>query len=148
MCACGLLSEGKEISSLQFTANFDGGGRTVAEAGVGASAAGTRFSIPVLYRNGSADTGIAFVKVSPQPAALTLALRNGAGSTIDTHEISLFPGHHLPRFATEFFPVVVNQGEFTGVGIVTPFGTVSPDRVDIEATDARGLKSAKGSKAF
>jgi hypothetical protein len=37
---------------------------------------------------------------------------------------------------------------FTGIGIATPFGTVLPDRVDIVATDARGLTSGTVSKTF
>lgn len=37
---------------------------------------------------------------------------------------------------------------FNGIGITTPFGLVLPDRVEIEATDAKGLKSGKVSKNF
>ncbi|HEV8130970.1 MAG TPA: SBBP repeat-containing protein, partial [Acidobacteriota bacterium] len=29
---------------------------------------------------------------------------------------------------------------FTGIGFLTPFGTLAPDRVDVQATDAKGLK--------
>ncbi|HEY3128912.1 MAG TPA: SBBP repeat-containing protein [Acidobacteriota bacterium] len=37
---------------------------------------------------------------------------------------------------------------FTGIGVPTPFGTLSPDRVDVQATDARGLKSNVFTKNF
>ncbi|MBI3939538.1 MAG: choice-of-anchor D domain-containing protein [Acidobacteria bacterium] len=37
---------------------------------------------------------------------------------------------------------------FTGMAIATPFGTLFPDKVEIEATDAKGLKSNAFSKAF
>ncbi|RPJ86056.1 MAG: hypothetical protein EHM18_08165, partial [Acidobacteria bacterium] len=43
---------------------LDSGGRCLVEAGVGASPAGARFVIPVLYRKGTSNTGVAFANIS------------------------------------------------------------------------------------
>ncbi|HEV8132246.1 MAG TPA: cohesin domain-containing protein [Acidobacteriota bacterium] len=93
---------------------LDGAGKTIAEAGVGASAPGTRFSIPVLYQKGAADTGIAFANVSSQTAELALTLRDKTGAIVNSQKASLLPGQHLPRFATEFFTSLASQSDFSG----------------------------------
>ncbi len=93
---------------------LDGTGKTIAEAGVGASSPGTRFSIPVLYQKGAADTGIAFVNISGQAAELTLTLRDKAGTIISSQKTVLSAGQHLPRFATEYFSSLASQPDFSG----------------------------------
>jgi hypothetical protein len=93
---------------------LDDTGKTIAEAGVGASSPGTRFSIPVLYQKGAADTGIAFANISGQAVELTLTLRDKTGTIISSQKTVLAAGQHLPRFATEYFSNLANQSEFSG----------------------------------
>lgn len=103
------------IGGTALFSQLDNGNQTVAEAGVGASVPGTRFSIPVLYQQGSVDTGIAFANISTQQADLILTLRNGSGAIVETAlPPSLLSGRHLPRFATEFFATLRAQPSFVG----------------------------------
>jgi hypothetical protein len=37
---------------------------------------------------------------------------------------------------------------FTGLAVSTPFGSVGPNRVEIEAIDSRGVRSNKLTKSF
>jgi len=94
---------------------LDAGGKTLVEAGVGASPAGTRFVIPVLYRKGSANTGVAFANATGQATDLTLTLRDKAGLSVETATLHLGPGQHIPKFASELFSQLATRDDFAGV---------------------------------
>jgi len=93
----------------------DGAGRVLLEAGVGAAAAGTRFSIPLLYTSGKANTGVAFANTSGQPVELRLILRDKAGEEIDNATVRLGIGEHIPKFATELFDSFSGRSDFAGL---------------------------------
>ncbi len=94
---------------------LDSSGHTLVEAGVGASPAGTRFVIPVLYRKGASNTGVAFANISSVAADLDLALRDKTGAAVETAPVHLAPGEHLPKFATELFGSLGARDDFAGV---------------------------------
>ncbi len=95
---------------------LDASGHALVEAGVGASPAGMRFVIPVLYRKGASNTGVAFANVSSSPTDVVLTLRDKTGvSVADPADIHLAPGQHLPKFATELFASLAAREDFAGL---------------------------------
>jgi len=109
------LSASGPVGGTILFSQLDAGGSPLVQAGVGASPAGTRFVIPVLYRKGTSNTGVAFANVSSQSADLTLTLRDKTGSSTDTASVQLAPGQHLPKFATELFGSLAAVNDFAGV---------------------------------
>ena len=99
----------------------DTAGNVTSEAGVGASPVDTRLSIPVLFDQLGANTGIAFVNFSSQTVQITLIRRNEAGMELEQTTITLEPGEHLPRFADQFFEQLAGAAEFQGsIEITSP----------------------------
>jgi hypothetical protein len=103
----------------------DASGRTVTEAGVGVAPAASRFSVPLLYTRGSANTGVAFANASSQAVDLSLVLRDASGAALLTSTARLEAGRHLPRFATEYFETLGERAEFLGSIEVHSTGPVS-----------------------
>ncbi len=108
------------------------GSQCVSESGVGDSRQGTRFSVPLIFVRGRSDTGIAFANGSSRPVDLVLTLRNQAGAAQGTQPVPLVAGQHLPKFASEFFPVMQNHPEFSGSIEVTATAPVSAIALKLE----------------
>ncbi|MFB3906038.1 MAG: cohesin domain-containing protein [Acidobacteriota bacterium] len=90
------------------------GSQCVSESGVGDSRRGTRFSVPLIFVRGRSDTGIAFANGSNRAVDLVLTLRDQAGTAQGTKPVPLAAGQHMPKFASEFFPVLQDHPEFSG----------------------------------
>ena len=110
----------------------DAGGNVTSEAGVGASPVGTRFSIPVLFDQGGANTGIAFVNSSSQTIQITLIRRDEAGMELEQEMITLEPGQHSPKFATELFDQLAGVAEFQGSIEITSSAPISAVALKLE----------------
>jgi len=110
------------------------GSQCVSESGVGESGQGTRFSVPLIFVRGRADTGIAFANGSSRAVDLVLTLRDQAGAAQGTQPVPLAAGQHLPKFASEFFPVLQNRAEFNGSIEVTATAPVSAIALKLEGT--------------
>jgi hypothetical protein len=93
----------------------DSGGFPTAEAGVGASAAAKRFSIPVLLSQEGSNTGIALANISETDAFISLDLKGLDGIIQEQTTLSLNAGEHLPRFASELFSSLDGLADFEGV---------------------------------
>ncbi|MFB3906035.1 MAG: prolipoprotein diacylglyceryl transferase family protein [Acidobacteriota bacterium] len=106
-----LTASGPVGGTILFTQR-DGGGNTLVEAGVGASPAGTRFVIPVLYQKNASNTGVAFANVSPAATDLGLTLRDRTGALLGTANVPLGPGQHSPQYVTGLFALA---DSFAGV---------------------------------
>jgi len=104
---------------------LDSSGRCLVEAGVGASPAGTRFVIPVLYRKGTSNTGVAFANISSLATDIALTLRDKAGEAADTASVHLASGEHLPKFANELFSALSGRDDFAGILEVASANPVS-----------------------
>ena len=100
-------------------------GATVAEAGVGASPVGKRFSLPVIFVSGSSDTGVAISNLSAEAVEITLTLKDLDGSVLASRPLDLGPGEHVPRFASEFFDALDGLASFQGTIEVEAPVTVS-----------------------
>lgn len=82
---------------------LDAAGNLVTEAGVGAAALMSDFSIPV-DTTGNFDTGIAFANPSVDTITATLRLYDLSGFFVGKAELPLASLHQAARFITEFFP--------------------------------------------
>jgi len=110
------------------------GSKCVAESGVGDSRQATRFSVPLIFVNGKSNTGIAFANGLNRPVDLLLTLRDKNGVAQGTQAVPLAAGQHLPKFASEFFPILQNQAEFNGSIEATATAPVSAIALKLEGT--------------
>jgi len=110
------------------------GSACISESGVGDSRQGTRFSVPLIFVRGRSDTGIAFANGAGRAVDLVLTLRNQSGAAQGTFPVSLAAGQHLPKFASEFFPVLQNHAEFNGSIEATATAPVSAIALKLEGT--------------
>jgi len=110
------------------------GSQCVSESGVGDSREGTRFSVPLIFVRGRSDTGIAFANGSARAVDLVLTLRDQAGTAQGTYPVALAAGQHLPKFASEFFPVLQNHAQFHGSIEAMATAPVSAIALKLEGT--------------
>lgn len=89
-------------------------GRVVTETAVGTSPSLTRVAVPVLFTAGEANTGIAFANPSSQSADILLFLRETTGALVAIRSVTLEPGRHLAKFATEYFEQIGGRPSFQG----------------------------------
>lgn len=82
---------------------LDAAGNLVTEAGVGAAALMSDFSIPV-DTTGNFDTGVAFANPSVDAITVILRLYDLSGFFVGRAELPLASRHQTARFITEFFP--------------------------------------------
>lgn len=90
------------------------GGVTRSELGVTASGTDKLFSFSPQYRAGEADTGVALVNPGSSSVSGVLILRDTSGEERERISLTLAPGEHRASFVTEFFPSLVESGEFLG----------------------------------
>jgi len=110
------------------------GSQYVSESGVGDSRQGTRFSVPLIFVRGRSDTGIAFANASARAVDLVLTLRDQTGAARGTQTVALAASQHLPKFASEFFPVLQSHAEFNGSIEATATAPVSAIALKLEGT--------------
>lgn len=103
----------------------DGRGNTLTEAGVGDSPFGSRFMVPVLYEAPSVNTGIAIANLFDLTVEVDLTLRDEFGAEEATSTLSLAGGEHRPRFATEFFPLLLEENDFKGSLLIEASSDIS-----------------------
>ncbi|RPJ51180.1 MAG: hypothetical protein EHM23_34460 [Acidobacteria bacterium] len=108
------------------------GSQCISESGVGESRQGTRFSVPLIFVRGKSDTGVAFANGTARAVDLVLTLRNQAGAAQGTYTAPLAAGQHLPKFASEFFPVLQTHAEFNGSIEATATAPVSAIALKLE----------------
>ena len=98
------------------------------DSGVPSSSPIQDFSLPVQVISDVLDTGVAMVNVDnnggPSPSTaqnqITLSLYDEAFELVETVEVPLETGHHLPRFASELFQALGGNGiDFKGSMTVT-----------------------------
>ncbi len=102
--------------------------QTLFDSGVPSSGPILDFSLSVQVVSGVSDTGVAIVNVggnggqSPSAAQnqVTLSLYDEAFELVETVEVPLDSGQHLPRFASQLFPALRGDGiDFRGSMTVT-----------------------------
>jgi len=102
------------------------GGRMVTEAGIGPSAAQSRFLVPVLYRKGVSSTGLALANSGNENKEIAFRLIDPAGGETGSNRVALAPQAHLACFVheTAMFPALAAQESFMGVLEITADASV------------------------
>lgn len=136
-------ASGAQTATLTIASNDARGNATVNLAGTGVS--------------GAPEIGaVTVTKLDADSARIDLVLSDPAGDVVKI-EYAFFRSGALQTTRVVNSPADINLAgqtsgivsrTFTGLSATTPFGTVFPDRVDIEATDTLGAKSNKVSKTF
>lgn len=119
-----LISTAPLGGTLVFTTR-DANNMAIAEAGVGSSSPGNRFSVPILVEGAATNTGIAAVNFNNSDANFDLILKDSEGVVLAQEMVLLGPGEHLPRFATELFDIFDFGERFEGSIEITSDATFS-----------------------
>ncbi len=98
-----------------------GAGGTITEAGVGASASETEFSVPVIYIRNVTSTGIAMANPSGSAVQLSVKLKDTSGKTVEEVTVNLAAGQQKPSYVHEsaLFPSLATAERFSGTLQIT-----------------------------
>lgn len=136
-------TSGAQSATLTIASNDARGNATVNLAGTGVS--------------GAPEIGaVTLTKLDADSARIDIALSDPAGDVVKI-EYTFFRSGAVQTTRVVNSPADIDLAgqtsgivsrTFAGLSVATPFGTVFPNQVDIEATDALGAKSNKVSKTF
>lgn len=98
-----------------------GSGGTITEAGVGAAASETQFSVPVIYVRNVTSTGIAMANPGGSAVQLTVKLKDTSGKTVEEATVSLAAGQQKASYVHEstLFASLATQSGFSGTLQIT-----------------------------
>lgn len=101
------------------------GGYPLTEVGVGEAPPVRNFQIPVLYKAGVYDTGIALLNSHNETVTVVMTAKEDDGDILATQTIQMTPYEHLAQFSREFFAAIAARDEFDGAIAVSAEATIS-----------------------